>query len=63
MPGEQVAPKHSLRVAGRSYPVILPSPKDPRLHVSATFLVLYVLGMTQFHFRLSIPQIVFSILT
>jgi ASPIC and UnbV/FG-GAP-like repeat len=63
VPGEQVAPKHSLRIAGRSYPVILPSPKDPRLHVSATFLVLYVLGMTQFHFRLSIPQIVFSILT
>jgi hypothetical protein len=53
----------SLRIAGRDYPVILPSPKDPRLHVSATFLVLYVLGMTQFHFRLSIPQIVFSILT
>ena len=53
----------ALRIAGRSYPVILPSPKDPRLHVSATFLVLYVLGMTQFHFRLSIPQIVFSILT
>jgi hypothetical protein len=53
----------SLRIAGRAYPVILPSPKDPRLHVSATFLVLYLLGMTQFHFRLSIPQIVFSILT
>jgi hypothetical protein len=43
--------------------VILPSPKDPRLHVSATFLVLYVLGMTQFHFRLSFPQIAASILT
>jgi hypothetical protein len=43
--------------------VILPSPKDPRLHVSATFLVLYVLGMTQFHFRLSFPQIFASILT
>ena len=51
------------RIAGRSYPVILPSPKDPRLHVSATFIVLYVLGMTQFHFRLSIPQILTSILT
>jgi hypothetical protein len=63
VPGEPVAPIHSLRIAGRSYPVILPSPKDPRLHVSATFLVLYVLGMTQFHFRLSIPQIVISILT
>ncbi len=63
MAGEPVAPKHSLRIAGRSYPVILPSPKDPRLHVSATFLILYVLGMTQFHFRLSFPQIFASILT
>jgi ASPIC and UnbV/FG-GAP-like repeat/NQR2, RnfD, RnfE family len=61
--GEPRAPSRSLRIAGRSYPVILPSPKDPRLHVSATFLVLYVLGMTQFHFRLSFPQIVVSILT
>ncbi|HEX4519647.1 MAG TPA: FG-GAP-like repeat-containing protein [Gaiellaceae bacterium] len=63
MAGEPRAPSHSLRIAGRSYPVILPSPKDPRLHVSATFLVLYVLGMTQFHFRLSFPQIIFSVLT
>jgi Na+-translocating ferredoxin:NAD+ oxidoreductase RnfD subunit len=61
--GEPRAPSRSLRIAGRSYPVILPSPKDPRLHVSATFLVLYVLGMTQFHFRLSFPQIIVSILT
>ena len=52
-----------MRVAGRSYPVILPSWKDPRLHVSATFLVLYVLGMTQFHFALSFPQIAASLLT
>ncbi len=61
--GEPRAPSRTLRIAGRSYPVILPSPKDPRLHVSATFLVLYVLGMTQFHFRLSFPQIIISILT
>jgi hypothetical protein len=43
--------------------VILPSPKDPRLHVSATILTLYVLGESQFHFRLSIPQIATAILT
>jgi Na+-translocating ferredoxin:NAD+ oxidoreductase RnfD subunit len=61
--GEPRAPSHSVRIAGRSYPVILPSAKDPRLHLGATFVVLYVLGLTQFHFRLSIPQIVFSILT
>jgi ASPIC and UnbV/FG-GAP-like repeat/NQR2, RnfD, RnfE family len=61
--GEPRAPSRSLRVAGRSYPVILPSWKDPRLHLGATFVVLYILGLTEFHFKLSIPQIVFSILT
>jgi hypothetical protein len=43
--------------------VVLPSWKDPRLHLGATFVVLYILGLTEFHFKLSIPQIVFSILT
>ena len=63
MAGEPPAPSSSLRIAGQSYPVVLPSWKDPRLHLGATFVVLYVLGFTQFHFKLSIPQILFSILT
>src|SRR5579864_1734211 len=53
----------SIRIGGNSYPVVLPSPKDPRLHVSATFVLLHVLGQTEFHFRLSFPQIASSILT
>ncbi len=42
---------------------MLPSWKDPRLHVSATFVILHILGQTEFHFRLSFPQIACSILT
>ena len=55
--------QRAIRIAGRSYPVILPSWKDPRLHVSFTFIWLYVLGQTQFHFRLSIPQMLTPFLT
>ena len=56
-------PKRSIRIGGVSYPVILPSWKDPRLHLSATFLVLHTLGQVEFHFRLSFPQIATSVLT
>ncbi|HVU76291.1 MAG TPA: MFS transporter [Gaiellaceae bacterium] len=45
------------------YPVILPSWQDPRLHVSFTFVWLYVLGQLEFHFRLSIPQMLTPFLT
>src|SRR5579872_125242 len=53
----------SLRIGRTRYPVILPSWKDPRLHVSATFVVLHALGQVEFHFQLSFPQIACSILT
>jgi ASPIC and UnbV/FG-GAP-like repeat len=55
--------QRSIRIRGVEYPVILPSWKDPRLHVSTTFLLLYVLGQVEFHFRLSFPQIAASLLT
>ncbi len=62
-PGARRAGSHSLRIGGTSYPVLLPSLRDPRLHVSATFLLLYTLGQIEFHFRLSLPQIAAAILT
>src|ERR1700722_19161508 len=71
-PGEPAGPAgpggprprgRSLRIGGSSYPVVLPSWKDPRLHVSATFVLLHVLGQTEFHFGLSFPQIATAILT
>jgi putative MFS transporter len=51
-----VAPREprqrAVTIAGRTYPVILPSWKDPRLHLSSTFIVLHTLGQVEFHFRL-----------
>ena len=49
--------KPSLRLFGRAYPVLLPSIRDPRLHVAAVLLTLQALGQTVLDFRLSIAQI------
>jgi len=42
---------------GRTYPVLLPSLKDPRLHVAAVIFTLQILGQTVLGFRVSIAQI------
>jgi hypothetical protein len=42
---------------GRDYRVVLPSLRDPRLHVAAVLLTLQALGQTVLGFRLSIAQI------
>ena len=47
----------SVRIRGRAYPVLLPSLRDPRLHVAAVLLTLQALGQTVLDFRLSIAQI------
>ena len=47
----------SVQIRGRAYPVLLPSLRDPRLHVAAVLLTLQVLGQTVLDFRLSIAQI------
>jgi hypothetical protein len=58
-----VAGKPSLRIRGVSYRVILPSWRDPRLHLASVFITLHILGQVEFNFRLSIPQILASVLT
>ena len=55
--------KPSLRIRGTSYPVLLPSLRDPRLHLAAVIISLQVLGQVAFEFRLSIAQILVSLLT
>ena len=52
-----------MRFRGAEYPVIFPSWKDPRLHLSLTFVALHTIGQVEFHFRLSIPQILTALLT
>ncbi len=44
-------------VRGSRYTVLLPSLKDPRLHVAAVLLTVQLLGQTVLGFRLSVAQI------
>ena len=53
----------SLTFGGTSYPLVLPSVRDPRLHVAAVIITVHVLGQVGLHFRVSIPQILAAILT
>ena len=53
----------SLRLLGTQYPVLLPTLRDPRLHLAAVIVSLQVLGQVAFDFRLSIAQILVSLLT
>src|SRR5713226_1778791 len=53
----------SLTIHGRPYPVLLPKLNDPRLHLAAVITTLQVLGQAAFHFRLSIAQILLSLVT
>jgi hypothetical protein len=53
----------TLRIRGTSYPVLLPKRSDPRLHLAAVIVSLQVLGQVAFDFRLSIAQILVSLLT
>ncbi len=52
-----------MTIRGREYPVLLPSIRDPRLHVAAVLLTLQVLGQTVLNFRLSVAQILICLAT
>jgi hypothetical protein len=51
----------TLRIRGTAYPVLLPSWRDPRLHLAAIIVTLQVLGQVAFDFDLSIAQILVSL--
>ena len=53
----------TLTFGGTSYPLVLPSIRDPRLHVAAVIITIHVLGQVGLHFRVSVPQILAAILT
>jgi Na+-translocating ferredoxin:NAD+ oxidoreductase RnfD subunit len=53
----------TLRIRGTSYPVLLPTLRDPRLHLAAVIVSLQVLGQVAFEFRLSIAQILVALVT
>ena len=50
-----------LAIAGSRYTLVLPSWRDPRLHLAAVIVSLQVLGQVAFDFRLSIAQILISV--
>src|SRR4051795_2457252 len=53
----------AVAIRGTDYPVLLPKLRDPRLHLAATIISLQVIGQIGFHFRLSIAQILVSLVT
>jgi Na+-translocating ferredoxin:NAD+ oxidoreductase RnfD subunit len=53
----------AITLVGRSYPVVLPSIRDPRLGIAAVVLTVHALGQIGLHFTLSVPQILVAILT
>ena len=53
----------TLALGGTSYPLVLPSIRDPRLHVAAVIITVHVLGQVALHFHVSVPQILAAILT
>lgn len=52
----------TVTLAGGTYPLVLPSIRDPRLHVAAVILTVHVLGQVALGFRVSVPQILAAIL-
>ncbi len=58
-----MASSHALTLGQRSYPVVLPSVRDPRLHVAAVIISIHVLGQVALGFRVTVPQILAAIVT
>lgn len=56
-------PARTVRLGGYAYPLILPSLRDPRLHVAAVIISIHVLGQVGLGFWVSVPQILAAILT
>ena len=61
-PGDAVNSR-TLTFGGSTYPLVLPSIRDPRLHVAAVIITIHVLGQVGLHFKVSVPQILAAILT
>jgi ASPIC and UnbV/FG-GAP-like repeat len=57
------AGRPTLLIRGTSYPVLLPTLRDPRLHLAAVIVSLQVIGQTAFSFQLSIAQILIALAT
>jgi Na+-translocating ferredoxin:NAD+ oxidoreductase RnfD subunit len=52
----------TVTLRGATYPLVLPSLRDPRLHVAAVIISVHALGQVALGFRVSVPQILAAIL-
>lgn len=57
-----MAAARAVRLGSTVYPVVLPSVRDPRLHLAMVIISIHVLGQVALGFRVSVPQIVSAIL-
>ena len=51
----------TVRIRGRTVPVVLPNRRDARLHTAAVIISIHLIGMFALGFRVSIPQILSAI--
>src|SRR5258707_7804121 len=58
-----VGSDRTVAIRGTDYPMLLPKLSDPRLHLAAVIVSLQVLGQVAFDFKLSIAQILVSLVT
>jgi hypothetical protein len=61
MSAPALANRPALTIRRTRYPILLPTVRDPRLHLAAVIISLQVLGQTAFDFDLSIAQILIAI--
>ena len=57
------ASPRTVRLGRQRYPLVLPSFRDPRLHLAAVIISIHILGQTVLGFRVSVVQILVAILT
>ena len=62
-PTPQTLPARTVRLGRQRYPLVLPSFRDPRLHLAAVIISIHILGQTVLGFRVSVVQILIAILT
>ena len=62
-PSATPADAHALRIGARRYPVVLPSIRDPRLHLAAVIISIHILGQLGLGFQVSVVQILVAIVS
>jgi hypothetical protein len=59
----EMPPYRQLRVGRRSYPLVPPSIRDPRIHLSSVIITILVIGIARLGFQVSIAQILVTVFT